>query len=381
MKIQEIIVSEAQLNELDVLGGIASLGKAALKATTAGVVSATSRGYARAKNIVNPDDVTEDDLKDYRPRDGQSEYYKDQHFYYDAKSKKWINSETEKSAWPATQEVLMNKYGFRSSGTPTRELRRKIFQKKKRAAETRAGGKTYSFPKASIQKIQAAFQKSRDEFDSTGRLDSFFRNAEAMLDYTDRGFDITKLQKAVRPSFLVTGATTFISPEAETIFDSTFVTPDKTKLAQALSAYRTSTGSAPGGPPTGFKDIPAAGLNQINQQTVMAIRSLNTTEVAHLPKSIRDLEYKNFKTDDIKQTVISEIDRLLIRSATPGKKLTSSQIGALLDMITLLKPILQPKAADLNTKMAALNFNTLVPDLTDSDELILTQKRDKARIV
>jgi hypothetical protein len=382
MKINEI--TAGQINELDVRTGLANLAKGAARGVAKGAAYLAKGGYASVKNVVNPDDVTDADVEPYRPQNNQTEYYNDKTFYFDKPSGKWINTETEKSAWPATQEALMNKYGFRSRGTPTRALRRKIYQKKKRDAQKNTDKKVFSFPKEDVQQIQQAFQKSRAEYDSTGRLDRFFRNADAMLQYTDKGFDITKLQNAVRPSFLVVSTTTaftFLNTTVKSIFDATFVTPDKTKLNQARDAYKTSTGSAPGGPPTGFKDIPAAGLNNIKQTIVMVIRSLNTAEAKTLYKEIRDLDYKNYKTDDIKLTVISEIERLLTNATTRRKKISSAQLDALLDMIIYLKPVLQPKAADINAKVAALNFSALIPDLTDSDELILTQKRNKAKIV
>lgn len=351
MRISEI-VTETQLTELDVRGSVKHLGNRALQ---------------HAKDYFLPDKPAESEYKDILP-DGTTAYYDNVEYRYEASTKKWINTETERSAWPVAQRALMQKYGFSTTGEPGLALRRRIAAKKTREKKkSLLPGKVFK-PDA-VAKIATGFQNSLNEYLSTSDMTRYLNNIEFLSKFIDQDYDFNKLAKPMQRYFHSTlGKTPADSKLLTDLYTALFVTPDSAKIKTIISAYKGTSGRT-----VQIQTLPTDKDTQVKQTIVNSIRGLKFSSASKLPDFVKDLKDKNYKTSDYETLIQTEVTNLVNKSNT----LTDiGDMSAFLDTLNVLKPVITPAA--YSAKVASLNFNTMFPAINTRDLEMLRQKRNQA---
>lgn len=373
MKINEIIVSEAQINELDVLGGIASLGKDAAKAAWGAMSNPTRDQFKSTVDFAksytskaNPDDST--DYSSEMPNDGERAYYKDTSYTYDANSKTWYETETEKKAGLVAQRALMLQYGFTASGKPTIALRKKILRKKRRTAQGISADK--KFKPAAVAKIVNAFQQSMNEYHSTGDLIRYLNNAEFLSQYIAQGYDLTLLKKPMA-NFFDTSVSS--DPSHKTIlsnlYQNLFVKPDAAKVADIKNTYRGS-GTRPASATS--RPLPAAEDTKIKTGIVKTISMFNKDEAAQLPTHLNTIKSAGYDITPLQTLIQSETNKIVNRS---HKYKDLGDMNDFLDTMIALKPTLPGIPATYGAKINSLNFMAMFPSIGVRELEALRQKR------
>lgn len=371
MKIHEI--TAGQLNELDVLGGVASLAKDAVKATWGAMSNPVKDQFRSTKdyfksytNNANPDDSSAAfiaKLTEEMPKDGERAYYKDTSYTYNEKSKSWYETESQDKAGLVAQRALMLQYGFTISGKPTIALRKKILKQLRREAQGVSADK--KFTAAATAKIVNAFQQSMNEYRSTGDLIRYLNNAEFLAQYIAQGYDLTLLKKDVE-GFFMSGGVPYTNLLGD-LYQNLFVKPDASKVADLKATYKTS-----GTRPASTKTLGPADDTAIKNAIVSSISTFDASDASNFGNYFNSIKSAGYSIDDYTNLVQSEATKLVRRSQTYTDL---GDMTAFLDVMTALKPVLPPVPATFGRKINSLNFKTMFPGISARDLALLRQKR------
>lgn len=362
MKIHEI--TEAQLNELDVLGGIKSLSKAALNAMSNPVkvqYSATRDYFKSYTNSATP--AISAKLAKEMPRDGERAYYKDTSYTYHEKSKSWYETESQDKAGLAARRALMLQYGFTASGTPTIALIKKIRKQQRREDQGVSADK--KFTAAATAKIVNAFQQSMNEYRSTGDLIRYLNNAEFLAQYIAQGYDLTLLKKDLE-GFFMSGGVPYTNLLGD-LYQNLFVKPDASKVAGLKDTYKTG-----GTRPASTKTLATADDTAIKNAIVSSISTFDASDAANFGNHLNSIKSAGYVIDDYTNLIQSEATKLVRQSHTYTDL---GDMTAFLDVMTALKPTLPPVPATFGRKINSLNFKAMFPGISARDLALLRQKR------